>query len=101
MSDPVKVPRGSVEYVKAVVRADVTLDATVGVAISLSTGSPQDGYTHAWLTAEWTGAESTTRTARTSSAVTFSTRASYTVFVKLTDSPEIPYINAGLLQVGA
>lgn len=97
-NDSVTIPRGSIEYVKARVTADVTLDDTVGVAISLSVNG-----VHNWLTAEWTGTEGTQRVARTSSALTFSTGnyplGSYSVFVKLTDSPEAPIISAGTLRV--
>lgn len=98
MSHPVEIPRGSVEYVKARVTADITLDDTVGVAISLSVAG-----VHTWLPAEWTGDEGTTRYARTSSAVTFSTGnyplGAYPVFVKLTDAPEVPLMPAGRIKI--
>jgi hypothetical protein len=99
MSQPVTIPRGSVEYVKARVTADVTLDDTVGVAISLL---PSGTSTHTWLAGEWTGTADTQRVARTSSAVTFDTAypgSTYSVYVKLTDSPESPILAAGTLKV--
>lgn len=99
MPRQIVISRDSVEYVKATVTADVTLDATVTVAIAITA----PGGTPSWLAAEWTGDESTTRTARTTSAVTFSTAnyplSGYIVRVKLTDSPETPIVNAGSLTI--
>jgi hypothetical protein len=95
-------PRGTIEYVKALVKADVTLDDTVSVSLSLSTGNDSIGYVHTWLTGAWEGAAGTQRTARTASAVTFDSaypKGTYSLFVKLTDSPEIPLINAGTVRV--
>lgn len=99
MTTAITVPRGSEEYVKARVVADVTLDVTVGVEISLSTGNPA---AHVWLPAVWTGTESTTRIARTSSAVEFDETypdKTYSVYVRLTDSPEAPILRAGTLTI--
>lgn len=104
MSNEPVYPRGTVEYVKAVVTADVTLTDSMTVELSLSTGNNNIGYTHNWLTGAWDGTEATTRTARTGSAVTFDStypKGSYTLFVRLTDNPEVPLINAGQVRVTA
>jgi hypothetical protein len=90
-------PRGTVEYVKATVTADVALTMTVQIALTNS------GSTHTWLPAEWTGSSGTMRTARTSSAVTFDVatypKSTYQVYVKLTDAPEAPIIRAGQITI--
>lgn len=82
---------GSVEYVSVTVTADVTLD-TQPVAISLDHGTT-------WLTAGWQGSAGTTRSARTASPVTFTERDNLPVHVRVTDTPEIPIIRAGTLNV--
>lgn len=93
----VTIPRGSVEYVTAEVEADVTLDDTVTVEVSVDRG------THSWLAAEWTGTAGTTRSLRTSTPVTFSTgsypAANYSVFVRVTDNPEVVVLSAGTLSI--
>lgn len=97
MSAKISIPSGSLEYVKATVTADVTLADAMTVAISLSSNG-----VHNWVTATWTGTAAVTRTARTSSPVDFSTLTkgkTYSVYVKLTDSPEVPIIAAGSLTV--
>lgn len=104
MTDPPKYPRGTVEFVKAIVTANVTLTDAMPVSISISTGDNGAGYVHTWLPGTWEGVEGTKRTARTTSAVTFDVaypRGTYSLFVKLTDSPEIPLIDAGTVSVGA
>ena len=94
-----KIPRGSVEYLKAIVTADDTLDDGVTVELSLT----PIGGTHTWLAGTWVGAEDTTRVARTSSEVTFSTAnypaSTYKVFVRLTDNPEAPILDAGIVRI--
>lgn len=96
MSASISIPFGSLEYVKATVTADVTLADAMPVSISLSTGG-----VHSWRSGTWTGTAAVTRTARTSSPVDFSTLAkgTYVVYVKLTDSPEVPIMQAGTLKV--
>lgn len=95
----ISIPRDSVEYVTTPVTADVDLDMTVAISIRFGTAA------HVWLPAEWVGTLGTTRTARTTSVVTFSAAAypksQYKVYVKLTDSPEVPLISAGDLKITA
>lgn len=84
----VNYPIGTVEYIKATVTCDVVLD-TQTVAISI------DGKT-TWLPATWLGDPGTTRSLRTTSVHTFDTKlATRSVYVKITDSPEIPIIKLG------
>lgn len=95
----IRIPRGSIEYVKTPVTADVSLTMTVAISIRAN------GAAHTWLAAEWTGTAGTTRTARTTTEVTFSTANyplnTYTVYVKLTDTPEAPIIEAGKITITA
>jgi hypothetical protein len=89
------IPFGSVEYLEASVTADVSLTMVVAIAITKGSG------THTWLAAGWTGAADTTRTARTTSAFDTGTltRGQYGLYVKLTDSPEVPIIKAGEVSI--
>lgn len=83
---------GSVEYLTVTVTADVTLD-TQPVALSLDKGVT-------WLACTWQGSAATTRKARTTSPITFSgTWRNAAVLVKITDTPEIPIVNAGGISV--
>lgn len=89
--------RGTVEFVAVPVTANVTL-GTQAVKIAISRGD-----THTWLNAIWIGSSGTTRTARTTGAITFDATtypaSSYGVFVKVTDDPEVPIIRAGTLTI--
>jgi hypothetical protein len=95
----IRIPRDSVEFVKARVTADQTLSDSVGVELSLT----PIGGVHTWLAGEWEGTEDTTRIARTSSEVTFSSAnyaaRTYRVFLRLTDNPETPILDAGTLRI--
>jgi len=95
----IQIPRDSVEYITTPVTADIDLDMTVAISIRYGTTA------HVWLPAEWVGTLGTTRTARTTSVVTFSAaaypKASYKVYTRLTDSPEAPIISAGDLKITA
>lgn len=91
MTNPLRLPQGTVEYVKTPVTASVSLDAQT-VVISIDNKAT-------WLPAVWTGDVGPVRTARTSNPVTFSTKGPMHVYVKVTDTPEIPIMNAGLIQV--
>jgi hypothetical protein len=91
----VEIEAGSIELLKATVTADVTLDDTVTVALSLT---PTATGIHDWRPAAWVGVAGTTREARTSQTLTFAS-GSYTVFVKLTDNPEIPILAAYAVTV--
>lgn len=86
-----RLPTGTVEYVNAPVKCSVALDAQA-VVISI------DGKA-TWLAAGWIGDVGTTRTARTNSPVSFATAGYNHVYVKVTDSPEIPIMRAGKIIV--
>lgn len=92
--------RGSVEHLHVSVTADVAL--TAGMTVAIAIGRASDG-TYTWLAAGWTGAEAVTRTAVTSTVVTFSTAnyplRTYKIYVKVTDTPEVPVIEAGELEI--
>jgi hypothetical protein len=95
--DPVTTPTyrvGTTEFVTFTVTADVELD-TQTVAVSIDQGAT-------WLPCTWTGdTPSTTRTARTTEPVEFTDQASGTAFVRVTDDPEAPVIDAGYFNVFA
>lgn len=92
MTSSVGYPLGTEEYIKVTVTCDVALDAQP-VAISI------DGKA-TWLPGTWMGAVGTTRTVRTSTPYVFTTKLSpRAVYVRITDSPEVPIIKAaGLLS---
>lgn len=87
------IPAVSTEYLHGPVTASVTLDAQpIQVAfVTPASATPSD--TTAWVGAEWEGTAGTTRTWRvligpgTSSPLAAGT---YAVWMKLTDTPEIP-----------
>lgn len=100
-----EIPRGSVDYVSGPVTA---ADAATGAPIVLDTqvvkiALTQAGATHAWLPAGWVGTAGSTRTARTSTPVTFAgdeyPAGQYGVYVQVTDTAEIPIIRIGTIQV--
>lgn len=79
----------STEYLHAPITASVTLDQQT-IEVAFVTGTAPDDQT-SWVTAEWEGDAGTTRTWRvlvgpgTTSPLP---AGSYTVFSRLTDSPE-------------
>lgn len=81
--------RGSVEYLDVVVTADVSLDAQA-VAISFDRTT--------WLTATWQGSAGQTRTASILGNDSNLPNLSGPVFIKVTDSPEVPVQRAGYLH---
>lgn len=84
--------RGTTEYLDVTVRCDFTLSAQP-VAFSFDEGST-------WLTAAWIGTAGTTRTARlllNTGNTPAGTGAR--VYVKVTDSTETPWLDAGRLNV--
>lgn len=86
------IRRGTQEYRKVTVTADVTLD-TQPVAFSLDGGTT-------WLDAEWTGSTGMTRTARILLGPDNTPdRRSGAVEVRVTDDPEIPWIKAGTYTI--
>lgn len=95
----IKIPQTSKEYVSATVTADVTLNAqTVEIAIRAGT---EAAFT--WLPAQWLGSAGTTRQCRTTNPVDFTAvaypKTPYEVYVRVTDTPEIPLLHAGTLTV--
>lgn len=90
----------STEYVEAVVTSDVTLDAQV-VEFVISSTAPVDGTV--WTAGAWAGSAGTTRTARILVGPTDGAldpgKGRYTVYVRVVDTPEIPVIEAGVLQL--
>jgi hypothetical protein len=82
---------GTVEYLKAVVTCDFTLDAQP-VAIRLDSG--------AWQPATWVGAAGLVRTAEALVDFASVTPGRHTVYVKVTDTPEVPILSAGPIHVG-
>lgn len=90
------IPRGSTEYVEATVTVDVPLDMTVELALTRGNND------HVWLPATWQGDVGTTRTARTTNPVTFDDdypRSAYSLFARLTDTPEEPIVRVGTVYI--
>ena len=94
--DPIHIPLGSLEYVKAPVTADVTLEDSMSVEVAITAAGSTD---HDFLTAQWVGAEALKRTARTADPFPFDTAGLFDVFVQLTDTPEVPIMLAGRFSV--
>lgn len=82
--------QGTIEYLDVTVTADITLDGDVEVSLDR-------GLT--WTAAAWIGDADTTRTARLLLETAAMDKDQYSVWVKLTDLPEIPIISAGSLLV--
>ena len=82
---------GSIEYVSVRVSGDVELDDQPVSIIIGGTIYP----------AAWVGAPGTTRVARTTSAIDFTTWTDdlYDLAVKYTDTPEAPKVDAGYIRV--
>jgi hypothetical protein len=100
MTNALRIPVSSTEYLKVAVTADVTLSAqTVDVAVIAARGRPTAPD---WKPAAWTGTPGTTRTAMLligpDSDVVLPV-ADYDIWVKLTDNPEIPTDPAGRLTI--
>jgi hypothetical protein len=100
MTNALRIPVSSTEYLKVSVTADVTLSAqTVDIAVIPARGRPTAPD---WKPAAWTGSPGTTRTAMlligpgTSNVVAL---GEYDVWVRATDNPEIPTDPAGRLTV--
>jgi hypothetical protein len=89
--------RDSEEYLAVSVTADVTLTTQqVEIAVTLDQPGEDD-----WLTATWVGTAGTTRQARLTPAQMGTDRApnEWLVFVRITDTPEIPVLLAGSLRI--
>lgn len=89
----VKVVAGSVEYLYADIRADHNI-GTQAVAMSVSTSEAPGTF----ATAEWVGTPGKYAAARVLLDGSL-TAGLYHVFVKITDTPEIPIIYVGRLRV--
>jgi hypothetical protein len=91
--------QGTIEYLDVVVTADENLAGTVELSFDQGT---------TWTAAAWLGTAATTRTARLLLDTTATTgtppvlvwpEGNYPVWVRLTDTPEIPIVSAGSLRV--
>lgn len=92
MSDIVVI-QGSTEYLYADVTSNIELDTqTVEMAYATTIDAVS-----AWTTAAWQGTAGTERTAR--ALFTFADAGNFHVFVRITDNPEIPILDAGNLKV--
>lgn len=80
------------EYLEVDVTASVPLGDSVTVAFSLDRGAT-------WLSAAWVGTEGLQRTAAHLLDTAGIGEDDYPVWVKLTDSPEVPIIKAGTISV--
>lgn len=92
MNPPPKFIVGSVEYLKAQVTSDEALTSADTVEIKV-------GGT--WRTAEWVGSEGLTRVARVLVDFADISVGSHQVYVRLTDSDEVPLLDAGRIAVEA
>lgn len=83
---------GTTEYVAATITSSVTLDAQV---VEFRFG-PSAG----WITGAWTGTAATQRQARVLiNSGNIPAAGTYDLYVRVTDSPEIPIVNAGRITV--
>lgn len=85
---------GTIEFLSVQVSANITLDVQL-VELSIDKGAT-------WLPCNWQGAASTARTARTDSPIEMvadEQNTVYPVWVRVTDSPEIPLMVAGSFSV--
>lgn len=89
----IEIPQGSKEFVKALMTSDRTLDTQTPEMRVM----PGD-----WVPAAWQDTAGTTRVVRTSSVVDFanySKSIAHDVYVRFTDSPEVPIIHVGSIRV--
>lgn len=83
--------RGTQEYIEVELTSTANLTGTIEFSLD-------DRET--WLTAEWVGDVGTTRTAEYLLTPETTPAASSTdVFVRFTDNPEIPLLNAGQISI--
>jgi hypothetical protein len=86
------INRGTTDFLDVIVRADVDLGAqTVAVSFDRTT----------WLPATWIGDVGITRSCRVliDASNIPDDRNAATVFVRVTDTPEVPVISAGLVKI--
>jgi hypothetical protein len=93
------LPAASTEYVKVTITSDVTLGAQPVEFAFLATGDPDADTT--WHTASWAGDAGTTRAARLLAGPGAVELAAgwWTLWVRVTDDPEIPVREAGPLKI--
>lgn len=89
--------KGSVEYLAVRVVADVTLADDLPVALSFDRDS-NDPAAATWHDAAWEGAAGTTRTASLLVNDAILGSKSARVFVRITDDPEVPIVQAGVVH---
>lgn len=95
MSSDISVASTSIEYLYVDVSTDVTLDVQ---PVAVGIGTTVEDVT--WHDATWQGEAGTDRSARILLDGTLEPGV-YRVFVRITDSPEIPVVKAGVLRVRA
>lgn len=89
--EPRIVYRGSTEFLDVEVTASVQLDDDTPVAFSFDNRVT-------WLEAAWEGSPATTRTASLLVDDELLGTKSTTVYVRITDNPEVPIVNAGTVS---
>jgi hypothetical protein len=82
--------KGSVEYLDIAVTADAELTGTVEFSTDRGT---------TWETAGWIGSVGVSRTARLLLDTGDYEEDTYPVWVRLSDTPEVPIVDAGALTV--
>lgn len=92
MSDRRIMYAGTVEYLGVTITADVTLD-TQPVAVSFDRAT--------WNPATWTGSAGLVRTAHLliGDDVPLPEKGTWAVYARVTDNPEAPIVEAGVLEV--
>ena len=86
--------QGSKEYLYVDITADQALDDQP-VEVAVTTARPA---VDSWQAATWVGDVGTSRSARILLDGLLTVGA-YTVWVRLTDNPEVPILNAGRLKI--
>jgi hypothetical protein len=91
----VQIPASSTEYVRVPVTGPVSLPGLV-VELAVIT-SAADPVSADWKTAAWSGANTAILLVGPGSAVPLTVGVSYSVWVRVTSSPEIPVMRSGSL----
>lgn len=88
-----KIIKGAVEYLVLPVVETTGNDLDQPVEISIDRGET-------WSTAEWVGDPGPSRSARILIDTTTMTAGRYPAWLRLTDAPETPWVNAGMWTIG-
>lgn len=96
MTTEIEIPQGSVEYLYADVTCDRILDEQP-VALAIATVITSVDADE-WEEAEWVGDPDNARSARLLLDGSLPA-GKYQVFVRITDTPEVPIVKAGTLRV--